>query len=351
MSNKVVHIKIGELEAGQKLLAYLKRNLKNETTGAPLPQTLLHKLVRSGQIRVNSGRVQPYYALKPGDELRIPPLARVSMPVRDTANPGTGAQTDNGEKHRSVEADYMISPCLSEKYPDLQVIAESADYLALCKPAGLPVHGGTRHTDSVISRVMECAGQKCAFKPTLAHRLDKATSGVLLVAKSYKFLRTVQDSLANSAAHKIYLAWVKGAWVEPEGCLLEDYLVKRKSGQTQQIERVEVTQGPKFSSSSSNAEQGAYCVSRVTVIGENATASLLKIELLTGRTHQIRVQLSSRGFAIIGDHKYGGIGSAQGMLLHSWRFVLPGFEDVSFEALPAWHGKYKVLPQYLKSAK
>ena len=386
MSKKVVKITVSEAESGQKLLAFLQRNLKNPSTGVPLPKSLLHRLVRSGQVRVNSSRSNPFTILQTGDLVRIPPLDGINPPERNSHLPNNheNEQTasnkseaaNNGEInpktspyniHASRQSQpvslpvfnpaFSLTACLSEKHPELIVLSENDDYIVFNKPAGLPVHPGSRQPDSLISWVHACVPLGHTFLPTLAHRLDKATSGVLLVAKSYRFLRAVQDSLAGISAQvakKEYLAWVQGAWQAQNSPsswqLLEDWLEKKQDENGSYMEKMKSIpmQPTQHGRPGLAPSQAAHCLCRVKPIGGNKYATLMQIELLTGRTHQIRVQLASRGHPIVGDRKYNGPACKQGMLLHSYRFCLPNWpnsaspQGVSFESLPNWQGIYLV---------
>lgn len=381
-SRGAVRIKIGAAEAGQKVLAFLQRNLKNSKTGVPLPGALLHKLVRSGQVRVNSSRVKAFQILKEGDELRIPPLGGVSAPwdfdgqveaeasLTPAALPGPllgpapefepefGPEFELGSGAASsvclqVEKERQgsgqgLAQCLQHACPKLTVLAETEDYLAVCKPAGLPVHGGTKQEVSLIGMVHACAGAALRFKPTLAHRLDKGTSGVLLIAKNYAFLRRVQDALQHGQTRKDYLVWVSGNWPIAEISRLEDFLEKRQGADYSRMEKVEVVQ--QNASDAEGPNSGAFCSCLAKPLLKTDAATLLHVQLLTGRTHQIRVQLASRGHPVVGDLKYGGPKCEQGMLLHAWRFALPGTADkeqdsateLVFEALPPWTGPFAV---------
>ena len=317
MKSKVSFITIDESQAGQKLIAFLQRNLRNSSTGVPLPQSLLHRLIRSGQIRIDKGRVKPGHVLAADEELRLPPLDGVSMSFQPESLLREHAQP------------HGISGCVREKCPQLGVVAETEDYIVLNKPGGLPVHGGSRHEFSVIGYVGECWGRQSGFAPTLAHRLDKDTSGILLIAKTYRFLRQVQDALRDGESEKFYLAWVRGKWPHPETVLLEDHLLKKADAKG----------GEKVSAA--HAGEGSFCQSRVTPLRCNGEATLLRIELITGRTHQIRVQLASRGHPIAGDLKYGGSACGQGMLLHSFFFSLPK-AGLEFSVRPGWSGLFAV---------
>lgn len=405
MSKKVVKITVSPEEAGQKLLAFLQRNLKNPSTGVPLPKSLLHRLVRSGQVRINGKRSTPFNTLEAGNEVRIPPLDGINLLERSNylqkkQENEARNEPDLSSDHFSscpnalpstnpnvtVNANFSLSACLQKMHPNLPILAESADYIIFNKPAGLPVHPGSRQPDSLISWVHACAPAGQTFLPTLAHRLDKATSGILLVAKSYRFLRAVQDALAaaneqegglknEQANKKEYLAWVQGVWNEEKASqkstngwqLLEDWLEKRQGENGSYMEKVEsIPQrteqnfpNPTFCPEIRpeirpnlcpnlypELSRAAHSLCRVKAIGNNKYATLMRIQLLTGRTHQIRVQLASRGHPIIGDRKYGGPACKQGMLLHSFHFCLANWPEqntkLSFECLPSWQAPYAV---------
>ena len=367
MENAVTYLTIDETQAGQKLLAFLGRNLRGQS-GAALPAALLHKLVRSGQIRVNRGRVKPGYQLQSGDVLRLPPLQRVCLKAGGqtaTAAPAAPAenipaqgqitaapleQTEQGQGfpdrlgHPKTSAALTLGERLRQKLPQAAVIAETDCYLALNKPAGLAVHGGSKQAQSLISLLLECFRDLPAsggFIPTLAHRLDRGTSGVLLIAKSYNFLRQVQNALQTGASRKVYLAWVHGAWPDCGQMELKDYLVKQADAKGREKVRTvpDLQESLNAMPDQENSRQGSLCLSRVQLLRRQQRASLLRIELLTGRTHQLRVQLASRGHPIIGDRKYGGSAlpfqTTSALLLHSCLFALPE-AGLRFSSRPEW---------------
>ncbi len=259
-------------EAGQKLLQFLARRLDT-------PQSALHRWIRTGQVRRNGRRAQPFARLAPGDAVRLPPFAALDLKLP------TGEEA---------------------ALPAPDILLQTRAVLICVKPAGLPVHAGTGHTDSLTARLhAHCADSR--FMPTPAHRLDKPTSGLLIAARTYEALRLLHEALiTRNALVKTYLAWATGScpWREPT--LLEDGIAKVVSENG--FERMELVP---------LEEAGKKASLTVQCLQERLGASLLHLVLHTGRTHQIRVQLAGRGAPLIGDRLYGGPACDQGLLLHA----------------------------------
>lgn len=302
----VRHFTVSEAEAGQKLLSCLKRRL-----GQDLPDALLHRIIRSGEVRVNGKRAQAFSRLETGDEIRVPPLrtGKDETPAKQFPAPRNPEKTDAS--------------------PRLDIVEETAEYLILNKPAGLPSQPGSKQFDALSSR-LAAAYPEAPFTPTLAHRLDKDTSGLILAAKTYRALRAAQEAFRSHTAIKDYLAWVEGAWPETAPLALYDLLEKQGPAG-----REKVVPG---------AGKKALCEARPVLVRGEYT--LLLVRLFTGRTHQIRVQLSSRGHSIVGDIKYGGRikpPGASGICLHAWRLKLP--DEQTFTAPPPWQDEFAVTAQ------
>ncbi|WP_430734809.1 pseudouridine synthase family protein [Halodesulfovibrio aestuarii] len=286
-------------EAGQKLLQFLQRRVDKE-----VPKSAIMRWIRTGQVRLNKGRVKPFVRLKQDDIVRIPPYT-----VDESA------LSSEQKKAREDSASNNIA---------LNIVNESDGLLVLHKPAGLPVQPGTGHQDAVTTR-LKIQYVDAPFCPTPAHRLDKNTSGLLLVATSYTRLQELHKLFRNEhALGKHYLAWVEGRWEHPETVQLYDKLSKQ--AQVDGKERMET----------GNGKESLCTVTPLLVTNKK---SLLHISLQTGRTHQIRVQLSSRNHPIIGDTKYGASPNPQGMLLHAWRIILP---TESFVCMPTWKSPFFV---------
>ncbi|MHC1699876.1 MAG: RluA family pseudouridine synthase [Humidesulfovibrio sp.] len=298
-------------EAGQKLLQFLTRRL----AGA-VPGSALLKAIRTGQVRVDGGRKQPFFRLAAGQEVRVPPFQTAS------------GQTTSGQAGTGQGA---AGP------PPLNILFEDAGLVAVAKPAGLCAHAGTRHPDSVADR-LKALYAGAPFLPVLAHRLDKDTSGILLAAKSYAELRRLGDLFATGGVAKTYLAWVDGAWPGRGTELLEDSLERLDLAAGEVAGRQKIVRA---GAAGGGAGKLARC--EVTPLLRKRQATLLQVRLLTGRTHQIRVQLSLRGHPVISDAVYGRKVRGLPMLLHALCLRLP--ERALFLA-PPWSGPF-ALPEAL----
>ena len=278
----VQHITVTPEEAGQKLEAFLRRRLPGAPGG------LIMRIIRTGQVRVDGGRKKPFDRLAEGQVVRVPPVRLDEQPVQAQPEP-------------------------------LPVVDRQDDLLVVAKPAGLPVHGGSGQDESVVSR-LAAMHPDAAFAPTPAHRLDKDTSGLLLVALSYARLRALQDLFQARKVDKTYLAWVRGAL--DEALTLTDTLAKAGPQGRERVRTVE-------------PGQGQHALAKATPIRQHNGLTLVELRLVTGRTHQLRVQLASRGLPILGDPKYGPPGETPPLHLHAWRIALP---DADYELLPDWPG-------------
>lgn len=248
---------VDEETAGQRLDNFLLGELKG------VPRSHVYRLIRSGQVRVNSGRVNARYRLRAGDRVRVPPVAeRSPRPVA-------------GE---SGSFDWL----------EQRVVFEDARLLVLDKPAGLAVHGG-----SGVS--LGCIEALRALRPELpdlelAHRLDRATSGCLLVAKRRSALRVLHALLREGQVSKRYLTLVQGRWPAHVKEIDAPLVTRRPASEA----RVRVDAGGKPARSSFRL---------LDTYGR--TASLLEVAIATGRTHQIRVHAAHLGHPVAGDDRYG----------------------------------------------
>lgn len=271
--------------AGQRIDNFLRTQLK----GAP--KTLIYRILRKGEVRVNKGRIKPDYRLQAGDQIRVPPL-RLSEP--DEPAP--------------------LARGLLERLED-SIVHEDKALIVINKPAGIAVHGGSGLSGGVIEVFRQLRPD--ARDIELVHRLDRDTSGLLMIAKKRSMLRFLHEQLRGDGVDKRYHALVRGHWPAAKkkvnAPLLKNTL---RSGERM----VEVN------------DEGKEALTEFRVLrryGEFAT--LVEARPVTGRTHQIRVHARHAGHAIAGDPKYGDEAFSQEirdlggkrLFLHSASLVIP----------------------------
>lgn len=246
-------LEVGEESAGQRIDNFLLRVAKG------VPKSHVYRILRSGEVRVNKGRVGADYRLNMGDMVRVPPIRTAERPAA-AAVPAR----------------------------DFAVAYEDDALIVLDKPAGVAVHGGSGVSFGVIEQLRRA--RPLAKFLELVHRLDRETSGLLMVAKKRVALTKLQDLFRYGGISKRYLALVKGRWMNPTQHVrlsLHKYLTA--DGER----RVSVS------------PEGKEAHSIVRLVARWQNYSLVEVELKTGRTHQIRVHLSHLGFPLLGDDKYG----------------------------------------------
>ena len=279
---EVKWLTVDEESAGQRLDNFLIRHLKG------VPKTHVYRIIRSGEVRVNKGRASADTRIETGDVVRLPPV-RISDKVAEKA----------------------ARPAPGREFP---LLLEDDALMAIDKPAGVAVHGGSGVSFGVIEQLRQA--RPLAKLLELVHRLDRETSGILLVAKKRSALKHVQDQFRERETGKTYLALVQGQW--PEKLKVIDSALHKfllPDGER----RVRVT--------SNEDTDGMRSITLVKVAERWDACSLLEVTIKTGRTHQIRVHLASQGHPIAGDDKYGDFEwnkalQKQGlkrMFLHAWR--------------------------------
>ncbi|MBK59483.1 MAG: 23S rRNA pseudouridine(955/2504/2580) synthase RluC [Pseudomonas sp.] len=245
--------------AGQRIDNFLRTQLKG------VPKTLIYRILRKGEVRVNKGRIKPEYKLQAGDVVRVPPLR---LPERDEPVP--------------------LAQGLLERL-EAAIVFEDKALIVLNKPAGIAVHGGSGLSFGVIEALRQLRPD--AKELELVHRLDRDTSGLLMIAKKRSMLRHLHLQLRGDGVDKRYMALVRGRWdtgkKQVNAPLLKNTL---RSGERM----VEVT------------DEGKDALTLFRVLrrfGDFAT--LVEAKPVTGRTHQIRVHARHAGHSIAGDSKYG----------------------------------------------
>ena len=275
---QVVHLTVDAESAGQRLDNYLIRQLKG------VPKTHVYRIIRSGEVRVNKGRAAADTRVQTGDAVRVPPVRQAvrtekPVPAREFA-----------------------------------VLFEDDHLLAIDKPAGVAVHGGSGLAFGVIEQLRRARPDARLLE--LVHRLDRETSGVLLIAKKRSALKHLQEQFRERSTGKTYLALVAGDWPERLK-VIDTPLHKYLQGDGERRVRVVDAAHP----------DAMRAVTLVKVRERRDGCSLLEVTIKTGRTHQIRVHLAAQGHPIAGDDKYGDFDwnrrlqkrGLKRMFLHAWR--------------------------------
>jgi 23S rRNA pseudouridine955/2504/2580 synthase len=262
---------VGEEGEAQRIDNFLLRELKG------VPKSHVYRVLRSGEVRVNSGRVKPDYRLRIGDKVRIPPM-RI------------------GEKQA-----VKLRPL------ELPVKYEDDALLVVDKPSGVAVHGGSGVSFGVIESLRAARPQAKFLE--LAHRLDRDTSGLLILCKKRSALVELHRMLREGEVGKVYLAVVKG--VAKKSLELRESLHKYVTAAGERRVAVQA--------------DGVKAFTKTRTLKDDGEFSLLEVQLLTGRTHQIRVHLAHAGHPIVGDDKYGDFALnrelKQRLLLHAARLA------------------------------
>ncbi len=254
----IQHVTVTTDHVGQRLDNYLLSKLKG------LPKSRLYRIVRKGEVRINKKRIKPDYRLQEGDIIRLPPL-RLS--------------TANAKKSPSDKLATLLEKA---------IIFEEKNFLLINKPTGIAVHGGSGITLGVIE-ILRALRPKQKYLE-LVHRLDRDTSGCLLIAKKSSTLKELHELLRTGSIKKTYLALVAGHW--PQSLKKIDApLYKNQLHSGERIVRVH--------------KEGKSCLTQFRPIQHFSDTTLVEAMPISGRTHQIRVHSQYAKHPIIGDEKYG----------------------------------------------
>jgi len=303
-------VTVEEDYAGQRLDNFLIRQLKG------VPKTHVYRIIRSGEVRVNKGRAQADTRVEAGDIVRLPP-------VRTSERAEQKAQAMAQEVARHGASSTVGGYAPAAEFP---ILFEDDFLLAIDKPAGVAVHGGSGVSFGIIEQ-LRMARPEADFLE-LVHRLDRETSGILLIAKRRMALKLLQEQFRERETDKVYLALVGGNWPAGQRVIdkaLHKYLLPNGE------RRVKVVPNDH-----PDAMRSITLVKVKSAIDANPLApatpfTLLEVTIKTGRTHQIRVHLAGEGHPIAGDDKYGdfelnkalqrsseGAASLKRMFLHAW---------------------------------
>ena len=303
-SDKVAFIEINETQVDQRLDNFLLKILKN------VPKTRVYRLIRKGEVRINKKRCKPEYKLKIGDLVRVPPV----------------------RQDQSHDADHYIAPELIRSI-EKSILFENKHLIVVDKPSGLAVHSGSGVAFGLIDIMRRLRPDT---EVELVHRLDRDTSGCLLLAKHRQSLLALQRCFLDNSLVKHYVAVVKGRWTEG----------KKKIAHP--LKKAHLPNGERRVYAD---PEGKPAITQIMHSQPGDRYSFLEIRLLTGRTHQIRVHCQAEGHEIAGDSKYGDSDfdtrmKQQGvkrLMLHASRLELPQTdfcdEIVINAELPAGFGR------------
>jgi 23S rRNA pseudouridine955/2504/2580 synthase len=256
---------VDEASDGQRIDNFLAKTLKG------VPKSHIYRILRSGEVRVNKGRIDASYKLVLNDVVRVPPI-------------------------RVATADITVTNAAATSVLQSTVIFEDDAMLVIDKPAGFAVHGGSGVSRGVIEQ-LRLERPKAKFLE-LVHRLDRETSGVLMLAKKRTALVALHEMIRNNQTDKRYLMLVAGEWLEKKKRVtldLQKYVLPNGE------RRVNVV----TDKSKDKYDEAQHSETIFYLKQSFAGYSLLEAQLVTGRTHQLRVQLAHLGFPILGDDKYG----------------------------------------------
>lgn len=274
----VIWTEIDEGSCEQRIDNFLCKHLKG------VPKSHIYRILRSGEVRVNKKRVDQTYRLKLGDQVRIPPVRVAEQP----------------------EHDYV--PAL-----EFPILHEDDALLAISKPAGVAVHGGSGVSFGVIEQLRGARPQAKFLE--LVHRLDRETSGVLLLAKKRSALTALHETMREGNSDKRYLTLVLGQWKNTKKHVkLPLHKFTRPDGERRVMVR----------------EDGQNAHTVFALQKAWAGYSLLEAQLKTGRTHQIRVHLSHLGFPIAGDDKYGDFARNKELMKQGLKRMFLHAHSISF---------------------
>ncbi|GAB6886569.1 RluA family pseudouridine synthase [Desulfothermus okinawensis JCM 13304] len=282
-NSKIRHIKVNSRSSGRKLFQFLEDLLDKQ-----VPRSALMKWIRTGQVRVDGKRAKPFDRLEKGQVVRIPPF-----------------KIDK----RNILDEQDQNPFVLKK------IHEDKEFLVLYKPPNLATQPGKNIEDSLFHRLKREYPENTPF---LVHRLDKETSGIIIVAKTFEYLKHLQNLFLSNRIQKIYLAWVQGNTQWDNWSMIKDNFIEHRDSKKKRVE----------------------AISFIKTLKNTQGYSLVAVLIKTGRKHQIRIQLSLRNHPIVGDLKYSKVKSRKNLLLHSY---LMKWDSRLFSFLPKhWRGRFKV---------
>nr|WP_264755588.1 RluA family pseudouridine synthase [Psychrobacter sp. FDAARGOS_221] len=286
--SQVNHLEVTRNQHGQRVDNFLLARLKG------MPRAHIYKMIRADEVRINNKRCKPYDKLERGDVVRIAP---VKLATRE----------------KPVISDSFAKGLLE------RIVYEDEGLLVLNKPSGMAVHGGSGIDFGVIEAIREATGKKYL---ELIHRIDRDTSGLLMISKKRSTLKVMQEHLRQKTIQKHYLCIVKG---QPalNDMTIDAPLLRYTLASGERRVRVD-----KSSSDAKSSQTVCKVLARFELNGQ--PVSLIEAMPLTGRTHQIRVHLAYLGHPLLGDDKYNESDKSgvRRLCLHAWKLDIPDYDDI-----------------------
>ena len=288
--------KISTTESGKRLHRFMRTLMPN------LPLGQIYKMIDQGRVRVNGKRKNQNYELAAGDELIL--------------------HMEEARFREASAGSEQKKPKFVGVRTDLDIVFEDAELLAVSKPVGLLTHPGpSEQKDTLIGRVHAYLYRKgeldsALFLPATANRLDRNTSGLVLVGKTAGMLHRLNQWIQKRQLEKYYITVVEGR-LTGDGVISGALVRDERNNRTKVVGSADEEAVP--------AAEGKEAVTRYRALQTGRACSLAEVELISGRTHQIRAHMQSIGHPLVGDIKYGGraLGEINHQLLHAWRIVLP----------------------------
>lgn len=289
--SKVNYVTVTRQQHEQRIDNFLLARLKG------LPRSHVYNMIRSDEVRINGKRCKAHDRLQRNDVVRIAP---VKLATRE-------------------------KPVISQDFADgllQRIVYEDDGLIVLDKPSGIAVHGGSGEAFGVIEAMREATGKKYL---ELVHRIDKDTSGLLMIAKKRSTLKTLQEQLREKTLQKTYLCLVTG-WLKNDEQLIDKPLLKYTLENGERRVKID-NKNPQSKPSQTKIK----VLQRLTI--HDKKVSLVEAKPLTGRTHQIRVHLASLGHALLGDDKYNPQDKTgvRRLCLHAYQLEIPDYETISVD--------------------
>lgn len=292
MSTRLI---IGADDDGRRLDRLLRKSLGD------LPLSAIHRLLRTGRIRVDGKKASAADRLRSGSVLELPELEGLLPPGQRPIREGTRNERANDSASAERAAEGMAAM-------RLDILWQGGGLLVVSKPAGLLIHGPNSLEDMVLEYLEGKLAPSLSFRPGPLHRLDRGTSGIVTFSTSLDGARRFSEALRERRLRKRYLALLSGELTSTE--VWEDDLVRNDDG-------------GKTSVRDAGEEGGKRAHTRIVPLQAARGRTLALVEIGTGRTHQIRAQAAAHGYPLAGDRKYGGDEERGGFLLHAYELASP----------------------------